>query len=160
LREGELLALNWSAVSWEKRTLKVEKQLQYLPGRGLVFKSPKTRGSLRTLPLPDVTYQALRELQAESGEALIFHTSNQTPYSPRNVLRHFHSLLKKMGLEPFAFHNLRHSCASFHLALGTHPKVVSELLGHSSIGITLATYSHLLPGMAEEAAKKMDTVFH
>lgn len=58
-----------------------------------------------------------------------------------------------------SFHNLRHACASFHLMLGTHPKVVSELLGHSSIGITLQTYSHLLPGIGEEAAKKMNTIF-
>ena len=158
LREGELLALDWSAVNWDKRTIRVERQLQYLPGKGLIIRAPKTKSSYRTLPLPEVTYHALRDLQEASG--LIFHTSVGTPYSPRNILRYFHRLLKRMELPIMPFHNLRHSCASFHLALGTNPKVVSELLGHSSIGITLQTYSHILPGVHEEAAKRMDTIFN
>lgn len=87
-----------------------------------------------------------------------YHTpklSSFTYFEPLpNILRHFHSTLVKMGLPKMAFHNLRHSCASFHLALGTNPKVVQNLLGHASIVITLQTYSHLLPGVSEEAAKK------
>ena len=159
LREGELLAMDWNCVNWEKHTIRVEKQLQYLPGKGLIIKSPKTRGSYRTLPLPDVTYQALLDHAPASKVGLIFHTSVGTPYNPRNVLRHFHALLKKMDLPTMPFHNLRHSCASFHLMLGTNPRVVSELLGHSSSTITLNLYSHLLPGVGEEAAKKMSTIF-
>jgi hypothetical protein len=56
------------------------------------------------------------------------------------------------GLPPIRLHDLRHSIASILLAAGTHPKVVSELLGHSSIGLTLDTYSHVIPSLAEEAA--------
>lgn len=160
MREGELLALDWDCVNWEKHTIRVEKQLQYLPTKGLIIKSPKTKSSYRTLPLPDVTYQALQKHFVDSDKkGLIFHTSVGTPYSPRNILRYFHRLLKKMDLPIMPFHNLRHSCASFHLALGTNPRVVSELLGHSSSTITLNLYSHLLPGVGEEAAKKMSTIF-
>ncbi len=136
----------------------MEKQLQYLPHKGLMIRAPKTRHAYRTLPLPETTYQALKELHKEDG--LIFKTSVGTPFYPRNILKYYHRLLTKMGLPIMPFHNLRHSCASFHLALGTNPKVVSELLGHSGIGITLQTYSHLLPGVAEESARKMDTIFN
>jgi integrase len=158
MREGELLALDWSAVNWSQHTIRVERQLQYLPGKGLIIRAPKTKSSFRTLPLPEVTYQALKEIKEDNG--LIFHTSVGTPYSPRNILRYFHRLLKKMDMAIMPFHNLRHSCASFHLALGTNPRVVADLLGHSSVGITLSTYSHLLPGVGEEAAKRMDTIFN
>lgn len=159
MREGELLALDWSAVNWEKRTLRVERQLQYIPGKGLIIRSLKTRSSYRTLPLPEVTYQALQALNGQAQGSLIFCTGVGTPYSPRNILRYFHRLLEKMDLPIMPFHNLRHSCASFHLALGTNPRVVAELLGHSSTSVTLNVYSHLLPGVGEEAAKRMDTIF-
>jgi site-specific recombinase XerD len=59
---------------------------------------------------------------------------------------------KRAGLPPIRLHDLRHSVASILLAAGTHPKVVFELLGHSSIGLTLDTYSHVIPSLAEEAA--------
>jgi integrase len=161
LREGELLALTWPDVSFENKTIRIDKQLQYIPGKGLSVKLPKTKTSIRTLPLPEVTYTALqkhfRESQNKAG--LIFCTSVDTPFNPRNILRHFHATLKKMGLPIMPFHNLRHSCASYHLSAGTSPKLVSELLGHSSVTITLSTYSHVLPGLAEESAKRMNTIF-
>jgi integrase len=159
LREGELLALDWSAVDWINRTITINKQLQYLPGRGLVVKTPKTKQSRRVLPLPEVAYQALDEERKVSRSEKVFATSRGTYYYPRNLLRHFHATLRKMGLPRMPFHNLRHTCASFHLLVGTNPKIVSEILGHSSVAITLSTYSHLLPGVAEEATKKIDYLF-
>lgn len=72
---------------------------------------------------------------------------------------HFQKTLSKIGLPKMPYHNLRDSCTSFHLAMGTNPKVVQALLGHSSVGITLSTYSHLLPGVSEEAAKNIDKIF-
>jgi len=159
LRKGELLALEWSDIDFRKRTLKVNKQLQYLPGMGLVIKSPKTKSSYRTLPLPEIAFSALMKHKVNSTGSLIFATGNGTPFSGRNILRHFHSVLKKLDMPKMAFHNLRHSCASFHLALGTNPKVVQELLGHGTIAITLSIYSHLLPGVSEEAAKNIDKIF-
>jgi integrase len=107
--------------------------------------------------MPEITYAALKEVyKRETG--LIFHTSVGTPYSPRNILRHFHALLKSMDLPRMPFHNLRHTCASFHLAAGTNPKVVQEILGHSSVTVTLSTYSHLLSGVTEEATRKINNI--
>ncbi len=161
LREGELLALTWGDVDFDHRRIQINKQLQYIPGEGLSVKMPKTKTSVRNLPLPEITCTALQNLFRDDPKkvGLIFHTSADTPYSPRNILRHFHGLLKKMDLPIMPFHNLRHTCASFHLAAGTNPKVVQEILGHSSVSVTLSVYSHLLPGVGEEAAGRMNKVF-
>jgi integrase len=61
-----------------------------------------------------------------------------------------------VGWKPFRFHDLRHSHATHLLRAGVHPKVVSERLGHSSVGITLDTYSHVLPGMQQDAVRVVD----
>ncbi len=67
-------------------------------------------------------------------------------------------LLKRAGLPDMRFHDLRHTCATLLLTRGVHPKIVSEMLGHSSIAITLDTYSHVIPGMGEVAAGAMEDV--
>jgi len=108
LREGELLALTWDDVDFVNRRIRINKQLQYIPGQGLSVKRPKTKTSIRTLPLPDMTYQVLKDYQKPNG--LIFSTGVGTYFSPRNILRHFHQTLKKMDLPIMPFHNLRHSC--------------------------------------------------
>ncbi len=61
-----------------------------------------------------------------------------------------------MGLPPISFHGLRHTCATLLLAKGVHPKIVSEMLGHANIGITLDTYSHVIPSMDDATAGAMD----
>jgi integrase len=63
-------------------------------------------------------------------------------------------LLKRAGLPDIRFHDLRHTCATLLLTKGMHPKIVSEMLGHSSIAITLDTYSHVIPGLGEVAAEE------
>ena len=159
LRKGELLALEWSDIDFEKKTLSVNKQVQYMPGSGITVKKPKTKSSIRTLPLPDIAFNALKSHQVHSNGPLVFATSKGTYFSPRNVLRDFQVTLERLGLPKIPFHNLRHSCASYHLAVGTNPKIVQELLGHSSVNITLNLYSHLLPGVNEEATKNINKIF-
>ena len=63
-------------------------------------------------------------------------------------------------MKPFRFHDLRHSHASHLLRAGVHPKIVSERLGHSTVGITLDTYSHVLPGMQEGAVRLLDAALN
>jgi integrase len=72
------------------------------------------------------------------------------------VPRHFKPLLKKAGLPDIRFHDLRHTCATLLLTKGVHPKVVSEMLGHSSVSITLDVYSHVIPGLGDAAALAME----
>ena len=72
------------------------------------------------------------------------------------MLRHFKPLLKKAGLPDIRFHDLRHTCATLMLTQGVHPKIVSEMLGHANIPITLDTDSHVIPGLGDAAAEAME----
>ncbi len=88
----------------------------------------------------------------------VFTTAFGTPIQGRNILRQFKVLLAKAGIEPglFNFHSLRHSAAPLMLAQGVPAKVVAETLGHTTVAMTLDTYSHVLPNLQDEAAAKMD----
>jgi integrase len=77
---------------------------------------------------------------------------------PRNLFRQFKGLLERAGLPDIRFHDLRHTAATLMFEQDVHPKVVQERLGHSTITLTLDTYSHVLPSMQEDAADKMDTL--
>ena len=75
------------------------------------------------------------------------------------VTQAFHRIAGKAGLKNIRLHDLRHTHATLMLKAGVHPKVVSERLGHANIGITLDTYSHVLPGIQEAAAERFDRIF-
>ena len=90
---------------------------------------------------------------------LVFATETGTIINPSNLRnRSFKPLLKRAGLRPIRFHDLRHTCATLLLSRNVNPKVVSEMLGHASIAITLDTYSHVLPTMQEEAIRALEEV--
>lgn len=160
LREGEILALSVQDIDIDKGVVYVSKALQYLPGRGLVVSEPKTATAKRNVPLPDFTLIPLKEYldSLKGNQKFLFETSNGTPISPRNLLRHYHSILEDLGFPKMPFHNLRHLSASIALMAGVNPKTVQQRLGHSTVSLTLNTYSHLLPGVEDEAARKMNEV--
>jgi integrase len=88
---------------------------------------------------------------------LVFPSSVGTPVSGGNLNRAFKVLLKRAGLpQSIRFHDLRHTCATLLLRQGVNPKFVQELLGHRDVGLTLNTYSHVLPDMGDVAAGAMD----
>lgn len=90
---------------------------------------------------------------------LVFATGIGTPLEPSNVVkRSFKPLLERAKVTKIKFHGLRHSCASLLLSKGVHIKVVQELLGHSSVSVTMDVYSHVLPDMQEKAAAAMDSL--
>jgi integrase len=90
---------------------------------------------------------------------LVFTTAFGEPLDGRHVTaRDFHPLLKRAGLPSIRFHDLRHTAATLLLAQGVHPKMVQELLGHSTIALTLDVYSHVTPTMHEQAAATMERV--
>ena len=165
LRQGELLGLKWDDVDLERGTLQVRRTLS-----GGAFTSPKTAKSRRTVRLKQSAVEALRRhLECQLGEidragplwqenGLIFATERGTPLNRHNLgSRSFKPLLKRAGLpQSTRFHDLRHTCATLLLVQGIHPKVVQELLGHSNVGITLDTYSHVLPNMGDTAAEAME----
>ena len=169
MRQGELLGLRWRDIDFEGRSLRVTGSIQYLPGRGLRVSSPKTRGSRRQVMLSQIAIDALhrrREAQkqerARVGEKwqdgdFVFTSRNGRPLYATNVVsRSFQKLLAAAGVPRIRFHDLRHTAASLLLGQGVHPKIVSEMLGHASIGITLDLYSHATPTIQRGATAAFD----
>jgi integrase len=130
---------------------------------------PKTKKSRRTIRLTSGAAAALKvhlSRQLEEMErmgslyqpgGLVFATTTGTIINPSNLRnRSFKPLLKRAKLRPIRFHDLRHTCATLLLSSDVHPKVVSEMLGHASVSITLDIYSHLLPDMQEKAARALE----
>ena len=168
LRQGELLGLKWEDVDLEAQTLRVCRTLTTAKG-GPQLTTPKTKGSRRTVRLTQSAVNALSiHLKRQLGEidragslwrenGLIFASEAGEPLDRRNVTTHrFKPLLKQAGLPRVRFHDLRHTCATLLLGRNVNPKIVSEMLGHASIAITLDTYSHVLPNMQSQAVKAME----
>lgn len=143
----------------------------------LVLQKPKTKKGTRIIPLGDTIIKRLRQHKAKQNEeklkagglvedgglysdyGLVFCTSLGGPIEPRNFGRTFYNLIEKAGLEDVNLHALRHTFATRLLESGEHPKVVQELLGHSSITMTLDIYSHVMPDIKEKAIKKLDSIY-
>jgi integrase len=168
MRQGELLALKWQDVGADFATLQVRRSVCYLSGKGHVWSEPKTARSRRQIVLMPMATEALRThrdrqalQRAFAGDRweendLVFTNTLGRPLIPANLYyRCYLPLLAKAGIRRVRFHDLRHSVATLLLAQGTHPKVVSELLGHSTTAITLDVYSHILPGLQEEAIAQL-----
>jgi integrase len=164
LRRGELLGLAWKDVDFERGTLQVRRTLQ--KGEMLLPKTPKSRRQIRlTRRAVDALRRHWRNQQTERAQrdgswrehGLVFPNRVGNPTDGDNLCsRHFRPLLRRAGLPQVRFHDLRHTCATLLLTKGVHPKVVSEMLGHATISITLDTYSHVIPGLGDAAADAMD----
>jgi len=166
MRRGELLALKWSDIDLDAGTLAVQRSLARAKS-GIIIQAPKTAKGRRTVQLCAPAVARLREHRVRQNKrrlfegpdwrdgGYVFSTGIGTTLDPRNLELDFHQMLKKAGLDRIRFHDLRHSAATIALAANVHPKIVSEMLGHSKISLTLDVYSHALPNMQAEAAEKI-----
>lgn len=169
IRCGELLGLKWEDVDLNKGYISIRRSLIMLKG-GLGFSEPKTEKSRRTIPLPVEVVKELKSWKTKQAEeklflgpayqdnGLVICEVDGTPLAPRNFTRLFEKLLKEAELPKIRFHDLRHTHATMLLVLGEHPKVVQERLGHSTITMTLDTYSHVMPGLQEQASSKLSEI--
>lgn len=167
MRQGEVLALHWKDVQLagpRGHSLSVRWNLRYRGGV-FTFKEPKTRRSRRRIALASETVEMLcahrtrqKAERLRAGEVwqendLVFCTEAGTPRSANGGVRStFERVLRRAALPAIRFHDLRHTCASLLLAENVNPKVVSELLGHATVAITLDIYSHVMPDMQEDVA--------
>jgi len=171
LRRGELLALRWRNLDLDSGALSVVETAYKLGNGEYRIKEPKTPHSRRTVALPSSLVelfkvyrwdQELVRAQLEIGleaDDFVFARPDGSPINPNAVTLAFRRIIKRAGLKDIRIHDLRHTHATLMLKAGVHPKVVSERLGHASIGITLDIYSHVMPGMQESAAEKFDRLF-
>ncbi|HUF53305.1 MAG TPA: site-specific integrase [Dehalococcoidia bacterium] len=170
MRQGEILALHWKDVDLDHGTANVRLTL-HRQKSGFVFAEPKSDRSRRQVALTAAARKALKEHHIRQAEArlqagiawqdldLVFTTKSGAPLCGTHLLRDsFYPLLDRAGLPRMRFHDLRHSAATLLLGKGIHPKIVSEMLGHSTIAITLDLYSHVTPTMQREAAQALDSL--
>lgn len=177
MRQGELLGLRWQDVDFVTGRATIQQTMYRLAGSKkegrktqILFKTPKTPLSRRSLPIPDVLVAELRRVREQQAEhrslfgghyedhALVFCQPNGKPLRANNIVRRdFKRVSKRAKVPTIRFHDLRHCHATLLLKQGVNPKVVQERLGHSTPAFTLSVYSHVLPGMQEEAIKDLES---
>ena len=171
MRPEEYLGLQWKDIDFNRHSVTVQRVLcWHRNGGGYYLDEPKTAKSRRAIPIPVSLIHDLIEHKRKQSEQrlkagskwkdqdLVFATSEGKPLQPNNLIkRHFKPVLRKAGLsESIRLYDLRHSCATLLLSEGENAKIVSERLGHSSIVLTLDTYSHVLPSMQRGASDKLE----
>lgn len=171
MREAELLALHWRDVDLERGVLVVRWSLQRIGGKKTLMAEPKTKASRRTIGLSQTarialrTHQRLQGMESQRAGALwrehdlVFCNEAGEELRLAALYHQFQNYIKALGFPRMRFHDLRHTAATLLLARGINVKVVSEMLGHSSVAITLQIYAHVTPHMQQAAADVMDAVF-
>lgn len=174
LRRGEMLGLRWEDVDLCKGRIHIRQALIEVGGK-LRIHEPKTKSGRHGVRLPPSVVDVLRAHKASQDERrlalgrawrgqdgpfadLVFTTFDGGPIGPRNFHRRYKELLATAGLPDITLHGLRHSHATHLMLQRISPKVVSERLGHSSVTLTLDTYSHVLPDMQDEVAATVEAV--
>lgn len=172
MRRGEGLGLRWKDINWERGTAHIIQTVAAdISSRGepIILARTKTAAGARTVKLSSATLALLkdhrkawaeRKIAAETwaDHDLIVCTSKGTPINPNNVTRSFDLIVKRAGVRRITPHGLRHTHATMLLKQGVPAKIVSERLGHASVGITLDRYSHLVGDMQDTAADAIDRI--
>ena len=167
LRRGEIAALRWRNVNLGAAHLAVTESAEQTKA-GVRYKKPKS-GKGRTVALSARVVNELRSHRVQQAQellllgvpltddAFVVAQADGSPLQPRTITHQWHQLLANTKTLPrIRFHDLRHAHATHMLSSGVHPKIASERLGHSKVGITMDLYSHVMPGMQEDAAARVD----
>lgn len=167
-RRGELMALRWEDVDWNGPSITINRAAAIVNGQ-VQFAAPKSEHSRRTIPLTQEAAAVLRRHRIAQAEqklrlgplyqdhGLVFARPDGRPLSHNTITHHFPLLLRKAGLPRVRLHDLRHTHATLLLAAGVHPRVAAARLG-DTVEVTMNTYSHVLPSMQEEVARKLSVL--
>lgn len=159
-RIGEVAGLKWNCLYPEDDIIEIKNTIIYISGKGLIEETPKTIESHRRLVVPHSLFNMLLVDLKEhyrkhniNNTTYVFSSKNDTPLSPRNILRDWQKICRKAGLENHhTFHDLRHTNITLKIAKGIDVKTVSIMAGHADISVTLNTYSHYWKEAAQRAA--------
>jgi integrase len=164
MRRGEVLGLRWRDVDFDAGDLAIANTRTPVKSE-IVTGPPKTARSRRQVFLDEWTLDVLRaQRRSQAADRLaagpawnadedyVFTDEVGVPVNPNSVSKRFDTIVRKSGLPRIRLHDLRHTYATVALKAGVHPKVVSERLGHATVGITLDLYSHVTPSIARDAA--------
>jgi integrase len=171
-RRGEILALRWRNVDFDRGSVRIIESLDQTTEAGLRFKSPKN-GHGRVITLPTFAIDELRRRKREQAEGLLRLGVQQSgailvcarhdgqPTTPLGLSNMFFKFVRKLDPDfpRLRFHDLRHTHATQLLLAGVHPRIAQERLGHSTVALTLDLYSHVTATMQEDAAAKIDAAF-
>lgn len=168
MREGELLALKWQDIDLVNKSLQVRRTVSFLARHGYKETEPKTAKGKRKIALSLGVVDVLKqhrihqaEVRLKAGDIwqpldLVFCNAHGYYLNTNNLRHQLQKLLSEAGLPSMRFHDLRHSAATIMLGMGTHPKVVQEILGHNDISVTMNVYSHVLPSMQQDTMDRWD----
>jgi integrase len=166
LRRGEIIALRWRNVDLQRGRISVVESAEQTAS-GIRYKPPKS-GRGRSVALSGFMIKELRAHRLRQAEeqlrlglrqdetGFVYTREDGEPLQPRSLTHAWKQAVGATGLPRIRFHDLRHAHATHLLSSGIHPKVASDRLGHSRIGITIDLYSHVLPGLQEDAAQRVD----
>ena len=143
LRVGELCGLRWEDIDLKNNLISVNRTVQRVNHTGtseVIVGSPKSRTSVRTIPIPEFVTALLAMIKGASGTYLI--TGTAKPTEPRTMQNRFRRILKDCGVRIVNFHMIRHTYATVCVEHGFDPKTLSELLGHADASIALNRYVH------------------
>ncbi len=160
LRIGEVCGLKWKDIDFYENTLTVSRTVQRIYINNGNFKEskiiisvPKSEKSIRILPLGKELMKILRSFK--KNDEIFILTGKNKPTEPKIYREYYYNILKKLNIKKRTFHSLRHSFATRAIEEGVDYKTLSEILGHSSINITLETYVHPQMGYKKKCLENL-----
>lgn len=170
MRRGEVLALEWADIDLEEGFVYIDKSSQYLPEKGIFVKNPKTESSVRSIGIPKIVIDTLRNYKTwynsqknKCGDLWIdsdrlFVQWNGKPMHPDTVTDWFRKFIKRKNLPPITFHGLRHTNATLMISQNIDVAIVASRLGHAQITTTLNFYVHPVQSHNKEAGNILEEI--
>lgn len=156
IRRSELCGLKWADINWSQGTAYIQRAVVKLGGYGILINETKNHSSRRLIPLCDEVLDCLKRHHVKNFDTeYIFSRPDRQPIYPESIYDYVKRIGKKLDIPSVTVHMLRHTSATLLLESGENPKIVQELLGHASISTTLDIYSHVIPGLKQQAVSKL-----